>query len=313
MSKISIQWDIAFNIFFPLTATHHFAPVPPVPPVPPPLPAAPLTLAACAFEIPATMFWPPGNLFGKNKLTSTVKHNNCTITLDGHDCGVMIPHVQMAPAPNNMMTAIHIPFSSRKSMFCASTVVMNGKSVACNTLIGLPPTPMMYCADPISMPLASGDTSHLNSVSVGMNFFWDWVIGAATIAASMLIDRYLDSKSPFNAPENWRALAREALQKTILGPGSGWGSFLLKNGLAVATGLARMGLTDGPVSFNITLGDSYFENQAGVSRDSSGNYNVSYTNRVGPASGEVSTQGLTHSVDGLTGSSGESHRWGDPL
>ena len=62
MSKVSIQFDIAFNLVVPLTATHNFVPVPPVPPVPPPTPAVPLALTACAFEIPVTMHWPPGML-----------------------------------------------------------------------------------------------------------------------------------------------------------------------------------------------------------------------------------------------------------
>jgi|GEM_PF-5310875 len=75
-----------------------------------------------------------------------------------------------------------------------------------------------------------------------------------------------------------------------------------------------MAATDGPVSFNITLlGDTYFEIQVVVSRDSSGQKKVSYTDRVGPASGEVRMQGLTNLVDGLFGSSEESHRRGDLL
>jgi len=322
MSKISIKFDIAFNIFFPFTATHSFAPVPPVPPTPPPLPAAPLTLAACAFEIPVTMLWPPGSLLGKNKLTTTVKHNNCTITQDGQDCGSMIVHVQMAPAPNNLLTAMHIPFSSRKSMFCASTVMMNGKMVACNTLVGIPPTPMMYCSEPINMPLSSADTSHLNSVSVKITLV-DWLLGAAYIALSMVVDKIcgkLFDNTPYQStmPSNWRDVVGDVVKKAALGPlgalnRRGVAEFFIKNGLAVATGLARMGATDGPVSFNITVGDTYLENQIGLSRDASGEMEYSRNLRVGPASGKVSNEGIAGTLDGPTSSSEESIEWGEML
>ncbi len=313
MAKVSIQFDIAFNLIVPCTATHSFVPVPPVPPVPPPLPAVPLALTACAFEIPVTMHWPPGMALGKNKLTTTVVHCGCFMTQDGHDCGIAIVHVQMAPAPNNMLTAMHIPFSSRKSMFCTSSVTMNGKSPCHNTLVGLPPTPMMYCAEPISMPAASGDTSHLNTVSCGLSFV-DWLIGAATIGASMLIDRFLSKGPSSGLPASWRDVATDTLKQVVLGPGGSLPSFLLKNGLAVATGLTRMAATDGPVSFNITLGDTYFENQVGMARDDSGNYSGGYTNRVGNVSSQADTRGLQTSTDGLSGSDSSGTTWGgDPL
>lgn len=314
MSKISIQFDIAFNIFFPLTATHDYAPMPPVPPAVP-VPATPLTLVACAFEIPVTMLWPPGNLLGKNKLTTTVKHNDCTITQDGHDCGSMIVHAQMLPAPNNLMTAVQIPFSSRKSMFSASTVTMNKKSVACNTLVGLPPTPMMYCANPMSMPLGSGDTSHLNSVSVGMTWV-DIVLGVLAIAASMIIDKLLNPPSKFKAeaPKGGQDVIQEILEKALLGDATSLKSFFLKTGLAVGTGLARMGFTDGPVSFDIKLGDTYFEQTVTVSRDASGERDYSFTTRAASATMKFDDEGITLGDDGLTGSTDEETvEWGGEL
>ena len=162
------------------------------------------------------------------------------------------------------------------------------------------------------MPLASGDTSHLNTVSVGLTF-WDWVIGAVTIAASMLIDRFLSKLPGGGPPDGWKALARAALQKAILGPGENLPGFLLKNGLAVATGIARMALTDGPVSVNITLGDTYFENQVGVSRNASGNYDAGFTGRIGNVESAANTQGVTQTTSGLFDSSQETENWGDAL
>jgi hypothetical protein len=141
----------------------------------------------------------------------------------------------------------------------------------------------------------------------------DWGIGAVTIAASMLIDRFLAGRPGGSLPDGWRALAGDALKKAILGPGESLPSFLLKNGLAVATGLARMGLTDGPVSFNITLGDTYFENQVGLSRDASGNYSGGFTNRIGNVSSAATTQDVSQTVDTPTSSSTDKQSWGGLL
>ena len=87
----------------------------------------------------------------------------------------------------------------------------------------------------------------------------------------------------------------------------------VKNVLAVATGIARIFLTDGPVSANITLGDTYFENQVGVSRDASGNYDVGFTGRIGNVESAANTQGVTQTTSGLFDSSQETENWGDAL
>lgn len=187
MSKVSIQRDICVNMVVPLTATHNFIPLPPFPPVPPPMPAAPLSLAACAIETIVNAWWPPGYALGANKFTTTVLHSGMTICQAGHDCGKMIPHVQVAPAPNNTLTVLHIAFSSRRANFSASTVLGNGTPLACMTMIAWPPTPMTYCSEPMSMPLASAPTAHLNTVTMGMTF-GAWLAGAFAIAATMILE-----------------------------------------------------------------------------------------------------------------------------
>ena len=55
------------------------------------------------------------------------------------------------PAPN-IAYPMFWPFSARKVVFAASTVKMNGTSVACAQTVGFPPIPMMTCGDPISAP-----------------------------------------------------------------------------------------------------------------------------------------------------------------
>jgi hypothetical protein len=88
----------------------------------------------------------------QNKLTTTVYHKFRWIMLDGHDCGYMIPHVTVPPT--NVLLPLQIAFSSRKTIFAASTVKANGTPIACTQLLPVPVT-MMACAEPISFPTAS--------------------------------------------------------------------------------------------------------------------------------------------------------------
>lgn len=187
MSKVTTQADICLNLVLPLTATHNFIPLPPFPPVPPPMAATPLSPAACAIEISVPAFWPPGAALGSNKFTTTVFHNHMAFCLEGHDCGKFILHIQVLPATNNMLTLTHIPLSSRKANFSASTVKADGAAPACMTMISWPPTPMTYCANPMGMPLAGAETSHANSVVVGMTLA-DWLSGAFAIVANMILE-----------------------------------------------------------------------------------------------------------------------------
>ncbi len=304
MTSVSIMRDITINLIIPCTATHHFVPLPPVPPIPPPLLAAPFSLAACAIEAPVNMMWPPGMALGSNKFTTTVVHQGMGIALDGHDCGCLIPHVQVTPAPNNMLTLVQIAFSSRKSMFVASTVVMNGKSPACCVMIAWPPSPMVYCADPMSPPLADAVTSYLNTVNVGMTLA-DWLIGALSIAASMAIDWVLRTKG---ASELAKTLGEAVLGK-VIGVGS-VGEFFARNGLAVATGLARLAFTDGPASVQIGIGSPYLQVQGSVDRAADGTYSGGVTGQAAIASGQVTNTGAQGSISGPTGSTQSQHTWG---
>ncbi|HUN80810.1 MAG TPA: hypothetical protein VMV81_04795 [Phycisphaerae bacterium] len=294
--------DLTINMIVPATGTHDFTPVPPVPPTPPPLPAAPLSLAACAIESPTNMWWPPGMAMGSNKFTSTVFHQGMGIAQDGHDCGALIPHLQVAPAPNNMLTPlVHIPFSSRKSMFVASTVAMDGKSPACCTMFGLPPSPMVYCANPMSPPLADAVTSYLNTVTVGMTLA-DFLIGAVTIAASMLIDKYM---SPDGLTPGQQVAAG------LLGGGSP-AQIGAKAALSVASGLARAIFTDGPVSIAAPIGSPYLQIQPSADRAADGTWSGGFTGQVVAVSGQISTTGVTLTTSNPTGSTTQARKWDDP-
>lgn len=271
MTKVTIQRDICLNLVVPLTATHNFVPLPPVPPVPPPLPAAPLSLAACAIESPVNAWWPPGYALGENKFTTTVFHSRMAICQDGHNCGKFIPHLQVAPAPNNMLTLLHIPLSSRKCNFSASTVKMNGKPTACMTAIAWPPTPMTYCSEPMSMPLADAPTAHLNSVVVGMTF-GDWITGALAIAAGMALE-YAFFRASGGAAGFAESAAKQAAQYTagksvaqllagkLIGTGlpSSLSQHFIKQGVGFAAGLVRMAVTgEGTATISLPIGGPFF-------------------------------------------------------
>jgi hypothetical protein len=237
------------------------------------------------------MFWPPGMGMGQNKLTTTVVHKGLSIVQAGHDCGTLIIHVQILPGPLNTLTLLHIPFSSRKINFSTSTVLAQGKPIACATMISWPPAPMTVCMDPVSPPLSSAPTSHLNTVVVVMSW-GDIILGWGTIAANMLLEYlFYRAGGPATSPGDalgalWGAFGKSALGKA-LGAGS-LGEYAAKQGLAVLTGLARMALTDGPADVKISVGSPFFGVEAGVTRNADGNYGVVAGVRSANRSGEVS-------------------------
>lgn len=276
--KATIQRDICTNMIVPLTATHNFVPLPPFPPVPPPLPAAPLSLAACAIESITNAWWPPGYALGGNKFTTSVFHSRMAICIDGHDCGKFIPHVQVAPAPNNMLTLLHIPLSSRKCNFTASTVKMNGKATACMLMISWPPSPMTYCSEPINMPLASAPTAHLNTVVIGMTF-GDWFAGAFAIALGMILDwvlfKHFDGGTRGFGQNAGKMIAQSRAGRyvyQIIGgeligslPQIGW-KWAAKQGVGMATGLVRYLATgEGEIGVSVAAGGPFAEIKIGAS------------------------------------------------
>lgn len=322
MSKVTIQRDICLPLIVPLTATHDYIPLPPFPPVPPPLPGMPLSLAACAIEAPVNAWWPPGAALGSHKFTSTVFHNGMQICLDGHDCGKFIPHLQIMPAPNNMLTFIQIPFSSRKANFSSSTVLMNGKPTACMTMIAWPPTPMTYCANPMGMPLADAPTSHFNTVEVRMTLA-DWLAGAFAIALSMIIDRLMSKGSTRSfgqaagkdiaksrAGQSTASLIRDRIVSQLKGKFSA--SWAAKQGVGIATGLVRIGLTgQGSVGVTAPFGGGFASLGGSLGKDDKG-WNPGAAGSAGIVSGSIDTRSTSGTArDPLgRGQTSSAHTWG---
>jgi len=328
MSKITVQRDLCLNLIVPLVATHNFIPLPPFPPVPPPMPAAPLSLAACAIEPPVNAWWPPGYALGQNKFTTTVFHNGMQICLEGHDCGRFIPHLQITPAPNNMLTLLHIPFSSRKANFSASTVKMNGAAVACMTMIAWPPTPMTYCSEPIKMPLADAPTSHLNGVEVGMTW-GDWFAGAFAIVAGMVLDYVFFRMS--GGTRGFGQNAGKMIAKSKAGQsvgslisggliGSLAPSFGMKwaigQGVGALVGAVKIGLTgEGSIGLSNSIGGPFLGLTGSVTvSKSDGDWSTKggVSGKAGTATGNIDTNGAgvtSHHPLGL-GKDTASHGWG---
>jgi hypothetical protein len=288
-NKVSISNDITLQFYPPLMSLHeYFGPTPPG--VPPPL----YVKIGIAAEIPVPMFWPPGMGLGQNKLTTTVLHKNLPIVQDGHDCGALIIHVQVVPYILNTLTLLHIPFSSRKTNFFSSTVLSQGKCTACATLISWPPAPMTSCWDPVSPPLSSAPTSHLNSCVFTMSWA-DIIIGWSAVIAGMVLDFVLDKISTGPDPVNYSDLVGITLGKFIPTSREGARDWACKQGLAALTGVVRLAFTDGPADVKISVGAPFLQVELGVGRDADGNYSgaagVRSVNRSGEA--KVDSHGVT--------------------
>jgi hypothetical protein len=272
--------DICLPLPISMTA-HDGYPIPPtgLPPLNAPLPC---------LESPTPMMWPPGLALQQNKFTATVFHKAQFIVLDGHDCGHVIPHVTSPPTPKLPLT---IMFSSRKVMFSASKVKAQGTSVGCACIFTMAmPTPMLSCAFPISMPITFPPLNVLHTVTVGMTM-WDWIAGAVAIYLTMLVDALCSADPEFSNHNNWSdELAG------LLG-GSNVRQLLLKAGLGVVTGAAKIGLT-GDGTIQVGFGSGYLGANVSYGRAKDG------TNSIGISGNAAVPMG---SVQG-----GAQHSWGAP-
>lgn len=198
---VNTEYDISFGVL-----THNVL-LPPGIPTPAPM---------ISVEMVATQWWPPGFAMNQNKFTTTVKHVQQNICLNGHDCGMLIPDIT-PPVPVHYYYAISWPFSSRKMTFAASTVKMNGQPVGCAQL-GPVPLPMMTCGDPISAPTALFMFNCFTSqVKVGMTL-GDLLMGLLDIAISIAIDfafEMVGGGSAGDVLDNYgrRAVSREAMER----------------------------------------------------------------------------------------------------
>lgn len=212
------------------------------------IPAVAVYLTRHAFTPPATgpthiemctpAHWPPG--VGSHKFTGTVFHQSRPIVKDGHDHGQLIPHWNVSPWPPNPLLLLIIPFSSRKVMFGASTVKMNGDPTGCNNF--WVPTPMMACASPCGFPIGYG-INQWHTCLVGMSI-GDWLAGAFAIAATMVADILLDDGGA-------TSYADEIMG--ALGVPKVWDKkWWVKQGVAALTGAVKIALTgEGSIEFGV--------------------------------------------------------------
>lgn len=145
---------------------------------------------APSIETYATQMWTAGYILNKNKLTQTVKHTRVQLPIvqKGHDCGPMIP--DLTPTfPSNYLYAVIWPFTSRKIMFSASKVKMDGKATGCACTFAIPPLPMMTCGFPTSAPAAWVHPIQNLWVNVSVGMTWsDYLWGLVKIWREILVN-----------------------------------------------------------------------------------------------------------------------------
>ncbi|MBW2458303.1 MAG: hypothetical protein JRI68_27620, partial [Deltaproteobacteria bacterium] len=146
--------------------------------VPPPPPATGMYPHA---ECPVMLAHLPGVF--SHKFTSNVFHQGHQIAKDGHDCGKGIPH--LTSPPNSILLPYHTIFSKRKTVFGASTVLVNGAQTGLIDCTG--GCLMLMCADPLSLPVQWAPTNVSNTVYVGSTS-GDICGGWAGIAVNALIE-----------------------------------------------------------------------------------------------------------------------------
>jgi hypothetical protein len=259
---VSIWFDVAFQL---PTTGHNFAPAPP--PAPPPTPAP----AATCWELPATQLWPTG--FGTHKQTKTVTHKKQAICLDGHDIGRFVVHVPISPGPNNALLPMIMFKASRKNNFKAATVKMNGTATGTFIMINFPPMPMTSCAEPIAYPTACSTTSWTNNVVVGMTWA-SYLISALTLAANILVDRYLLKRAAALKKTGFADEINEMRKIKLLGglmTINDITAVALKSVVAAASSVARLALTNEDGSFPLLAGAPF---GVEITRTADGKYGV---------------------------------------
>lgn len=248
--KVSVSSDLSLGSVAGLNA--HGWNVPPAVPVP----------AVPTVEYPLPAFWPPGAALGQNKLTRRVTHRRAAIVQDGHDLGTGIPHVALPPGPFNVLTPIHVLFSKRKTVFFEPSIRFEGRFATPCCAVGLPPTPMMSCNDPISMPIATMVTNELlGTVEFGMSP-WSYVASFVSMAATIVVDSCFKglwaSKPPSSSPAStgWSLLAKQFGSK--LAGGRSLKEAMAKVGLEAALGLGKHALTSGARTVSVPIPGSPF-------------------------------------------------------
>jgi hypothetical protein len=258
-----------------------------------------------------------GFFVNQNKFTNKSKpvyHKRQWIVLDGHDQGMLIPDVTIPFV--NVYYAIMWPLSSRKILFSASTVKMNGTATGCTQLIGLPPLPMMTCGNPISAPTAFSMINFTNTVVVGMTL-GDLLIGLLSAAISMALDYvFYKLKPPSAMNTTGLGIGKQFFQKALpfleMSAKNGAISFAkygaMKWGLSALGNFAISALKGNP-TFKLGVGLPFLGGGVQIAPPSNSNPNwVTAQGNVlgwqGATSGSTSSWGTPQSSHGGSGGGG---------
>lgn len=222
------------------------------------VPPGPMVPAAPCIDYPAPSFWPPGACLGQNKLTRRVVHRRAAIVQDGHDVGAAIPHLS-SPA-SNVLTPIQMLFSKRKTVFFEPRVRFETRFAAPCSAFAMPPTPMMSCGDPVSMPIGSSITDQWNTVELGMSL-GSYAASYVAMTATVLLDAYFKrgakpDPTPVPMKEVFAKWMGEARSK--LAGGRGKHEILCKLGLEAVVGLGKLSSTSGSRTVSMPLPGSPF-------------------------------------------------------
>ncbi len=256
--KISVSSDLSVGSVAGFNA--HGWSTPPAPPIP----------TVPTVDYPAPAFWPPGAALGHNELTRAITHRRASVVQDGHDIGTMIPHLSTPIV--NALTPVHVLFSRRKATFFETKVRFEKRFATACSALAWPPTPMMSCNDPVSMPIASMVTSPLlNSVEFGMSVS-SYLFSYAAMAASVVLDAALKGKGTASAPRSIRSLWSQDAREQLAG-GSGPTHIMAKIGLEASVGLGKLGTTSGPRTVTVSTPGSPLVSMS-VSGDGSGGVSV---------------------------------------
>jgi hypothetical protein len=143
------------------------------------------------YELPERAFWAEGA--GTHAFTSTVLHRGLRIAQEDHDLGTWLPHIPFAVL--NLIVPLEMMNSSRKMMFAASTVKMNGTPTGCSNTWS---TPMLACS--LILPMPAYPDNDGNTVLVGMTA-GDFIAGWAAVAIAAVVELATFVLSIVGAPE----------------------------------------------------------------------------------------------------------------
>jgi hypothetical protein len=193
-----------------------------------------------SYDLHAWMDWKPGGAFHSLAKGPLVAHKGQALVLEPHNLGPLLPHLGEA-----VVAAVT---SSRKPIGSASTVLANGKPVAC---VDMPNgVPMMLCGWPFKFPTGMNETNSGHSVFVGMNEFDRfriWVVIASEAAKDLIGLATLAIAGP-------AALAGDLLESTLGIKNPAGAALDMPVDFAASVALSAKSNWERPIEAKITIG-----------------------------------------------------------